>query len=122
MCHFIVMVLYGRPDVAILSYKQLLHVDNNGALCHGVHDTRNELCSQFAPNLSDECKAYIESLLVMDVGIDAIKDKHLDDPIFFSMLRKRDSFLTRKDVMNVTTRIHSIRSRKHANNATSISK
>lgn len=75
-------MLYGRPDVAILILKQPLHVDKNGKACHGVDDTNNELCSQFAPNLSDECKAYIERLLLMDVSIDAIMDRHLDDPIF----------------------------------------
>ncbi|GLJ34422.1 hypothetical protein SUGI_0692150 [Cryptomeria japonica] len=53
-------------DVAILIFKQPLHVDKNGEACHGVDDTSNELRSQFAPNLSDECKAYIERLLLMD--------------------------------------------------------
>ncbi|GLJ07604.1 hypothetical protein SUGI_0070650 [Cryptomeria japonica] len=97
-------------------------VYNNGALSHGVHDTSNELRSQFAPNLSDECKAYIESLLAMDVSVDAIIDRHLDDPVFCSMLRKRDSFLTQKDVLNASARVRSIRSRKHVNDATSILK
>ncbi|GLJ21867.1 hypothetical protein SUGI_0408940 [Cryptomeria japonica] len=120
-CHFIVKVLYGRPDVAILIFKQLLHVDNNGESCHGVNDTSNELRSQFAPNLSDECKAYIERLLLMDVSVDAIMDRHLDDPVFHDMLKKRDSFMTRKDVINVATRVCSIRSRKHVHDATSIS-
>ncbi|GLJ40146.1 hypothetical protein SUGI_0822790 [Cryptomeria japonica] len=109
-CHFIVKVLYGRPDVAILVFKQPLHVDNNGEACHGFDDTSNELRSQFAPNLSDECKAYIERLLLMDVSIDAIVDRHLDDPVFHDMLKKRDSFVTRKDVINVATRVYSIRS------------
>ncbi|GLJ23308.1 hypothetical protein SUGI_0440920 [Cryptomeria japonica] len=112
-CHFIVKVLYGRLDVAILIFKQPLHVDKNGEACHGVDDTSNELCSEFAPNLSDECKAYIERLLLMDVSVDAIVDRHLDDPIFHDMLKKRDSFVTRKDVINAATRVHSIRSRKH---------
>ncbi|GLJ50788.1 hypothetical protein SUGI_1081730 [Cryptomeria japonica] len=103
-CHFIVKVLYGRPNVAILIFKQPLHVDKNGESYHGVNDTSNELCSQFAPNLSDECKAYIERLLLMDVSIDAIVDRHLDDPIFHDMLKKRDSFVTRKDVINTATR------------------
>ncbi|GLJ40926.1 hypothetical protein SUGI_0846650 [Cryptomeria japonica] len=93
-CHFIVKVLYGRPDVAILIFKQPLHVDNNGEACHGINDTSNELCSQFAPNLLDECKAYIERLLLMDVSVDAIMDRHLDDPVFHNMLKKRDSFVT----------------------------
>ncbi|GLJ08389.1 hypothetical protein SUGI_0087860 [Cryptomeria japonica] len=119
-CHFIVKVLYGRPDVAILILKQPLHVDKNGEACHGVDDTTNELRSQFAPNLSDECKAYIERFLLMDVSIDAIMDTHLDDPIFHDMLKKRDSFVTHKDVMNAVTRVCSIRSRKHVHNATSI--
>ncbi|GLJ19759.1 hypothetical protein SUGI_0357930 [Cryptomeria japonica] len=99
-CHFIVKVLYGRPDLAILTLKQLLHVNKNGESCHAVDDTSNDLCSQFAPNVSDECKAYRERLLLMDVSIDAIKDKHLDDPIFRDMLKKRDPFVTRKDVIN----------------------
>ncbi|GLJ35252.1 hypothetical protein SUGI_0709320 [Cryptomeria japonica] len=106
--HFIVKVLYGRPDVAILILKQLLHVDKNGEACHGVGDISNELRSQFVPNLSDECKAYIEMLFLMDVSVYAIMDKHLDDPIFHDMLKKRDSFVTRKDVMNMATRVHSI--------------
>ncbi|GLJ17028.1 hypothetical protein SUGI_0294620 [Cryptomeria japonica] len=109
-CHFIVKVLYGRPDVAILILNQLLHVDKNGESCHGVDDTSNELRSQFAPNLSDECKAYIERLLLMDVSVDAIMDKHLDDPVFHDMLKKRDSFVARKDVMNVAIGVRSIRS------------
>ncbi|GLJ12154.1 hypothetical protein SUGI_0185540 [Cryptomeria japonica] len=107
-CHFIVKVLYGRPDVAILILKQSLHVDKNSEGFHGVDDTNNELRSQFAPNLSDECKEYIERLLLMDVSVDAIMDKHLDDPIFHDMLKKRDSFVTLKDVMNVEMRVHSI--------------
>ncbi|GLJ38203.1 hypothetical protein SUGI_0777690 [Cryptomeria japonica] len=119
-CHFIVKVLYGRPDVAILIFKQPLHVDNNGEACHGVDDTSNELRSQFAPNLSDECKAYIERLLLMDVRVDAIMDRHLDDPVFHDMLKKRDSFVTCKDVINVATRVHSIRSQNHVHGATSI--
>ncbi|GLJ16398.1 hypothetical protein SUGI_0278200 [Cryptomeria japonica] len=119
-CHFIVKVLYGRADVAILIFKQPLHVDKNGEACHGVNDASNELRSQFAPNLSDECKAYIERLLLMDVSIDAIVDRHLDDPVFHDMLKKRDSFVTRKDVINAATRVHSIRSRKHVHDATSI--
>ncbi|GLJ11637.1 hypothetical protein SUGI_0173400 [Cryptomeria japonica] len=109
-CHFIVKVLYGRPDVAILILKQLLHVDKNGEACHGVDDTTNEIHSQFAPNLFDECKEYIERLLLMDVSVDAIVDRHLDDPIFHDMLKKRDSCVTRKDVINVMTRVHSIQS------------
>ncbi|GLJ05824.1 hypothetical protein SUGI_0026120 [Cryptomeria japonica] len=107
-CHFIVKVLYGRADVAILIFKQPLHVDKNGEARHGVDDTSNELRSQFAPNLSNECKAYIERLLLMDVSIDAIVDRHLDDPIFHDMLKKRDSFVTRKDVINAAMRVHSI--------------
>ncbi|GLJ13920.1 hypothetical protein SUGI_0222410 [Cryptomeria japonica] len=109
-CQFIVKVLYGRPDVTILIFKQPLHVDKNGEACHGVDDTSNELRSQFAPNLFDECKAYIERLLLMDVSGDAIVDKHLDDLIFHEMLKKRDSFVTRKDVINAAMRVHSIRS------------
>ncbi|GLJ40330.1 hypothetical protein SUGI_0829160 [Cryptomeria japonica] len=109
-CHFIVKVLYGRPDAAILILKQLLHVDKNGETCHGVDDASNELRSQFAPNLLDECKAYIKRLLLMDVSLDVIMDKHLDDPIFHDMLKKRDSSVTCKDVINAATRVHSIRS------------
>ncbi|GLJ23234.1 hypothetical protein SUGI_0439510 [Cryptomeria japonica] len=119
-CHFIVKVLYGRLDVAILILKKLLHVDKNGEDCHGMDDTSNELRSQFAPNLSVECKEYIERLLLMDVSVDAIMDRHLDDPVFHDMLKKRDSFVTRKDVMNTTMRVHSIQSRKHVHDATSI--
>ncbi|GLJ15024.1 hypothetical protein SUGI_0245380 [Cryptomeria japonica] len=119
-CHFIVKVLYGRPDLAILILKQPLHVDKNGEACHGMDHTNNELRSQFAPNFSDECKAYIERFLLMDVSVDAIMDRHLGDPIFHDMLKKRDSFVTRKDLMNATTRVSSIWSRKHVHDATSI--
>ncbi|GLJ41777.1 hypothetical protein SUGI_0864670 [Cryptomeria japonica] len=108
------------PDVAILILKQPLHVDKNGEACHGVDDTSNELRSQFAPNLSDKCKAYRERLLLMDVSIDAIMDRHLDDLVFHDMLKKRDSFVTRKDVLNVATRVCSIQSQMHVHDATSI--
>ncbi|GLJ31664.1 hypothetical protein SUGI_0636260 [Cryptomeria japonica] len=100
--------------------KQPLHVDKNGEACHGVADTSNELHSQFAPNLLDECKAYIERLLLMDVSVDAIMDRHLDDVVFHDMLKKRDSFITCKDVINTMTMVHSIRSQKHLHDATSI--
>ncbi|GLJ47083.1 hypothetical protein SUGI_0994090 [Cryptomeria japonica] len=95
-------------------------LDKNGEACHGVDDTSNELRSQFAPNLSDECKAYIERLLLMDVRVDAIVDRHLDELIFHDMLKKRDSFVTRKDVMNVVMRVRSIWSQKHVHDTTSI--
>ncbi|GLJ11866.1 hypothetical protein SUGI_0178840 [Cryptomeria japonica] len=86
------------------SDRQLLHVDMNSEDCHGMDDTSNELRSQFAPNLSNECKAYIERLLLMDVSVDAIMDIHLDDPIFHDMLKKRDSFITRKPfIMGIQT-------------------
>ncbi|GLJ37925.1 hypothetical protein SUGI_0771680 [Cryptomeria japonica] len=94
--------------------------DKNGEACHGIDDTSNDLRSQFAPNLFDECKAYIERLLLMDVSVDAIVDRHLDDPIFHDMLKKRDSFMTRKDVINAAMRVCSIRSRKNVHDATSI--
>ncbi|GLJ39926.1 hypothetical protein SUGI_0816440 [Cryptomeria japonica] len=112
--------MYSWPDVAILIFNQPLHVDKNGEACHSVDDTSNELRSQFAPNLFDECKAYIERLLLMDVSIDAIVDRHLDDPIFHDMLKKRDSFMTCKDIINMAIRVHSIRSQKHVHDATSI--
>ncbi|GLJ13195.1 hypothetical protein SUGI_0207240 [Cryptomeria japonica] len=104
----------------MLTLKQLLHVDKNGESCHGVDDTSNDLRSQFAPNLSNECKTYIERLLLMDVSINAIMNRHLDDPVFRDMLKKRDSFVTHKDVINAATRVCSIRSRKYVHNATSI--
>ncbi|GLJ25111.1 hypothetical protein SUGI_0480240 [Cryptomeria japonica] len=106
--HFIVKVLYGRPDVAILILKQPLHVDKNGEAFHGIDDTSNELHSRFAPNLFDECKEYIERLLLMVVSIDAIMEKHLDDPIFHDMLKKIDSFVTHKDFINTVMRVCSI--------------
>ncbi|GLJ42289.1 hypothetical protein SUGI_0875400 [Cryptomeria japonica] len=56
----------------------------------------------------------------MDVSVDAIVDRHLDDPVFHDMLKKRDSFVTRKDVINAVTRVRFIRSRKHVHDATSI--
>ncbi|GLJ36797.1 hypothetical protein SUGI_0742220 [Cryptomeria japonica] len=112
--------MYNWPDVAILIFKKLLYVDKNGEACHDMDDTSNELRSQFAPNLSDECKAYIERFLLMDVSVDSIMDRHLDDLIFHDILKKRDSFITCKDVINATMRVHSIRSRKHVHDATSI--
>ncbi|GLJ44785.1 hypothetical protein SUGI_0942070 [Cryptomeria japonica] len=108
------------PNAAILILKQPLHVDKNGEACHGVDDTNNELRSQFAPNLANECKAYIERLLLMAVSVDAIVDRHLDDLVFHDMLKKRDSFMTCKDVINVATRVRSIRSQNHVHDATSI--
>ncbi|GLJ34339.1 hypothetical protein SUGI_0690490 [Cryptomeria japonica] len=113
-------MLYGRPDVAILILKQPLHVDKNGEASHGMDDTSNELHSQFAPNLSDECKKYIERLLLMDVSVDAIMDKHLDDPVFHDILKKRDSFITCKDVISAVMRVRSIQSQKHVHDAISI--
>ncbi|GLJ23734.1 hypothetical protein SUGI_0449970 [Cryptomeria japonica] len=113
-----VAIPLGRLDAFIR--EESLHEDKNGEACHGIDDTSNELRSQFAPNLSDECKAYIETLLLMDVSVDAIMDRHLDDLIFHDMLKKRDSFVTRKDVNNTTMRVCSIQSRKHVHDATSI--
>ncbi|GLJ47806.1 hypothetical protein SUGI_1009700 [Cryptomeria japonica] len=108
----------GRLDAFVRG--ESLREDKNGEACHGIDDTNNELRSQFAPNLSNECKTYIERLLLMDVSVDAIVDRHLDDPVFRDMLKKRDSFMKRKDVINATTRVRSIQSRKHVHDATSI--
>ncbi|GLJ32387.1 hypothetical protein SUGI_0651770 [Cryptomeria japonica] len=47
---------------------------------------------------------YRERLSLMDVSVDAIMDRHLDDPVFHDMLKKRDSFVTHKDVINAATR------------------
>ncbi|GLJ23205.1 hypothetical protein SUGI_0438360 [Cryptomeria japonica] len=104
----------------IVDNRRVVFEEKNGEACHGMDDTIDEMRSQFALNLFDECKAYIERLLLMDVSIDAIMDKHLDDPIFHDMLKKRDSFVTRKDVMNAAMRVRSIQSRKHVHDATSI--
>lgn len=40
----------------------------------------------------------ISRLLVMDVSVDSIMNNHLYDPILTTILRKRDRFLTYKDV------------------------
>ncbi|GLJ20557.1 hypothetical protein SUGI_0374000 [Cryptomeria japonica] len=97
----------GRPDVAILIFNKRLHVDANGEFCHGFDDIMNESHSRFAPNLLAECKSYVESLLLMDVIVDAIMDRHLSDHHFCTLLRRRDEFLTHKDVLNAWRRVKS---------------
>lgn len=98
---FMVKVMNGKPDVAYISYKEMFHIDKNGQFFHGIHDTSGDKCSMFAANLSTKCKSYIESLLLMDISVNAIIDRHINDPVLCGMMSKRDQFLTRKDVMNV---------------------
>ncbi|GLJ30562.1 hypothetical protein SUGI_0605120 [Cryptomeria japonica] len=100
----------GRPDVAILIFNKKLLVDANGEFCHGVDDIMNEPRSRLSPNLSVECKIYVESLLLMDVSVDAIMDRHLFYHHLCSLLRRRDEFLTRKDVLNAWRSVKSNRS------------
>ncbi|GLJ54139.1 hypothetical protein SUGI_1159840 [Cryptomeria japonica] len=119
-CHIIIKVMKGRPDVAILIFNQRLHVDANGKLCHGVDDIMDELCSQCSPNLSAECKIYVESLLLMDVSVDGIMDRHLSDHHFSSLLRRRDKFLQSKDILNGRRRVNSKHSQKHGSDANTI--
>lgn len=91
----------GKPNVAYIIYKEMFRVDKNGQFFHGIHDTSGDKHSMFSANLSAEHKSYIESLLLMDVSVNAIMDRHINDPVLCGMMLKRDQFLTRKDVMNV---------------------
>ena len=85
--------MFGRPDVTIISYVEMLHIDDKGIDCHGINDLNNEPWAHLTLSLSTECKAYIEDLLEMDWSVDAIMDRHRSDPYFVFMLLK-DSFLT----------------------------
>ncbi|GLJ07257.1 hypothetical protein SUGI_0062970 [Cryptomeria japonica] len=119
-CHIIVKVMKGRPNVAILIFNQRLHVDENGEFFHGVDDIMNKIRSRFALNLSIECKSYVESLLLMDVSVDAIMDRHLADHHFCTLLRRRDEFLACKDILYAWRRVKSTYSQKHGNDSNSI--
>lgn len=106
--HFHVRVMYGRPHVAIIRYNEWSHCDSNADFFHGRDDPSSDPRSSFAPRLSNECKSYIESLLLMGVGIDTICQQHYLYRGLTEMVNKRDSCLLRKDVLNAWKRVCSI--------------
>ena len=118
--HFHVKVLYGRPNVAIIAYNQYSHQDANGEFCHGIDDPSGDPRSNVAPRLSNECKSYIESLLLMGVGIDTICEQHYLDYGMTKLMKKRDMYLLRKDVLNAWNRVPSLRSQKNEDDAKSV--
>ncbi|XP_059075369.1 uncharacterized protein LOC131875306 [Cryptomeria japonica] len=119
--HFLVRVMYGRPDVAIITYNEFTHCDANGEFCHGKDDLSSGPRSNFAPRLSNECKSYIETLLLMGVGIDTICEQHYLDHGLTKLMNKRDTCLLRKDVLNAWKRVRSLRSQKNEDDAKSVS-
>ena len=119
--HFIVKVMYGRPNVALITYNNFSHQDVDGKFCHGKDDPSGDPRSMVAPRLSNECKSYIESLLIMGVGIDTICEQHYLDPSLANLMKKRDTCLLRKDVMNALIRVRSLRSQKDEDDAKSVS-
>ena len=72
--------MFHRPNVTIINYTNMLHLDDEGLYCHGINDPSNEPWANFSPNLSTECKAYIEGLLEMDVSVDVVMDRYQSDP------------------------------------------
>ncbi|GLJ25216.1 hypothetical protein SUGI_0482450 [Cryptomeria japonica] len=112
---------YSRPDVAIITYNEFTHCDANGEFCHGKDDPSSGPRSNFAPRLSNECKSYIETLLLMGVGIDTICEQHYLDHGLTKLMNKRDTCLLRKDVLNAWKRVRSLRSQKNEDDAKSVS-
>ncbi|GLJ28473.1 hypothetical protein SUGI_0560150 [Cryptomeria japonica] len=118
--HFYVKVMYGRPNVAIITYNEFSHQDANGEFCHGKDDPSGDPRSSVAPRLSNECKSYIESLLLMGVSIDTICEQHYLDRGLTKLMNKRDTCLLRKDVLNAWKRVRSLRSQKNEDDAKSV--
>lgn len=113
--------MYGRPNVAIITYNDFSHCDANGEFFHGKDDPSGDPRSSVARRLSNECKSYIESLLLMGVGIDTICEQHYLDHGFIQLMNKRDTCLLRKDVLNAWKRVRSLRSQKNEDDAKSVS-
>ncbi|GLJ28003.1 hypothetical protein SUGI_0549830 [Cryptomeria japonica] len=112
---------YSRPDVAIITYNEFTHCDANGEFCHGKDDPSSGPRSNFAPRLSNECKSYIETLLLMGVGIDTICEQHYLDHGLTKLMNKRDTCLLRKDVLKAWKRVRSLQSQKNEDDAKSVS-
>ncbi|GLJ23155.1 hypothetical protein SUGI_0437160 [Cryptomeria japonica] len=112
--------MYGRPNVAIITYNEFSHQDANGEFCHGKDDPSGDPRSSVAPRLSNECKSYIESLLLMGVSIDTICEQHYLDRGLTKLMNKRDTCLLRKDVLNAWKRVRSLRSQKNEDDAKSV--
>ncbi|KAH9299154.1 hypothetical protein KI387_030836, partial [Taxus chinensis] len=114
-------VFYGRPTKVIILYNQPFHCDVNGECCHGKNEnTINDPHLNVAPYLSDECKTYIESILLMGVTVDMVYDKYIEDPSNVGISSRRDEYMTRKDVVNAWKRVHCRRSQKHFDDAMSV--
>ena len=74
--HFCVRVMYGRPNIAIITYNEFSHQDASGEFCHGKDDPYGDPRSMVAPRLSNEYKSYIDSLLLMGMGVSTICEQH----------------------------------------------
>ena len=112
--------MYGRQDVSIITYNEYIHQDASGEFCHGKNDPSGDPRCNFAPRLSNECKSYIESLLLMGVGIDTICEQHYLDFGLKKLMNKRDTCLLRKNVLNAWKRVRSQRSQKNEDDSKSV--
>ncbi|KAH9291714.1 hypothetical protein KI387_043097, partial [Taxus chinensis] len=83
-------------------------------------NTINDPRLNVAPYLSNECKTYIESLLLMGVTVDMVYDKYIEDPSNVGILSRRDEYMTRKDMVNAWKRVRCRRSQKHFDDAMSM--
>jgi len=108
-CHFIVKQMAGKPNVAIITYNMYEHEDKDGWPCHGQSDKSNEPRVRYAPRLSREMVLSVEAMYEMGLSVDMVCERHMLEVRegLFNVDNEstRDSFLTRRDVVNIFNRL-----------------
>lgn len=123
-CHFIIKEIVGRPRDAIITYNMDTHEDKNGWPCHGKIDRSADPRAMYAPRISREMVLSVEALYDMGLSIDMVCERHMLEVREgrFNMDSKsdRDSFLTRRDVMNIFNRLAKSKFQLNKNDSISV--
>ncbi|XP_031483443.1 uncharacterized protein LOC116252939 [Nymphaea colorata] len=78
-CNFIVKRLYARPSVALIMYKQRLHVNKHGFICHGPLD-RDAIGpkAKAIPYVGSEIQRQTMSMIYLGIPEENVLQKHIE--------------------------------------------
>ena len=105
-CGFVVKKLYLEPDIAEVTYHQMLHVNLSGIFRHGSTKTGHK--SRFSSHLSVHVREFIMCHLRLGLSIPQIMVKHRKR--FMEACERgeeltRDHFISEQDIRNVAGRL-----------------
>jgi hypothetical protein len=105
-CHFIVKRLIAEPSVALVIYNHNKHVDKKGMPCHGPMDKMAVgTKAMFAPDISDELRLQVMSLLYVGIPVETIMQRHTEMVEKQGGPSNRDDLLTHRYVRRIERKI-----------------